>query len=147
MCTAYQYLFPRLRFTVLTISLCLRQKSPNNLSLFPEAESRKIFPNNNNNNNYIYHVMASFVTEVLSARGTLGDKDDFSCKIAKVQKKLQALKSSLQCHLEATYTDFISNISDTNYIIQQVMNCISSACQLAFQITNSKYQLINLSGS
>jgi hypothetical protein len=39
--------------------------------------------------------MASFVREILSATGTLDDKEDFAAKAIKIQKKLTDLKSQL----------------------------------------------------
>ena len=51
--------------------------------------------------------MASFVREVLSATGTLGDKEDFPGKILKIQKKLHDLKSSLQTHIDSRYADYV----------------------------------------
>ena len=50
--------------------------------------------------------MASFVREVLSATGTLGDKQDFPEKIVKIKKKLHDLKSQLESHIDSRYCDF-----------------------------------------
>ena len=58
--------------------------------------------------------MASFVREVLSATGTLGDIGNFPNKIGKIQKKLEDLKSSLLVHIDSKYCKFSSNISNAN---------------------------------
>ena len=50
--------------------------------------------------------MASFVREVLSATGTLGDKQDFPEKIVKIKKKLHDLKTQLEAHISSRYCDF-----------------------------------------
>ena len=50
--------------------------------------------------------MASFVREVLSATGTLGDKQDFPEKIVKIKKKLYDLKAQLEAHIASRYCDF-----------------------------------------
>ena len=50
--------------------------------------------------------MASFVREVLSATGTLGDKQDFPEKIVKIKKKLHDLKAQLEAHIDSRYSDF-----------------------------------------
>jgi hypothetical protein len=64
--------------------------------------------------------MASFVREVLSATGTLGDKEDFPGKILKIQKKLHDLKSSLQTHIDSRYADFATNLNDASSITAQM---------------------------
>jgi len=64
--------------------------------------------------------MASFVREVLSATGTLGDKEDFPGKILKIQKKLHDLKSSLQTHIDSRYADFATNLNDASSITVQM---------------------------
>ena len=60
--------------------------------------------------------MASFVREVLSATGTLGDKEDFPDKILKIKKKLDDLKSQLQAHIESRYSDFSTKLDGANRI-------------------------------
>jgi len=64
--------------------------------------------------------MASFVREVLSATGTLGDKENFPGKIVKIQKKLHDLKSTLQNHIHSKYTKFATNLNDASSITAQM---------------------------
>jgi len=64
--------------------------------------------------------MASFVREVLSARGTLGDKEDFPEKIIKIQKKLYDLKSTLLAQIDEHYGQFSRNISDASRVTKQM---------------------------
>ena len=54
--------------------------------------------------------MASFVREVLSATGTLGDKQDFPEKIVKIKKKLYDLKAQLEAHIASRYCDFSTRL-------------------------------------
>jgi len=64
--------------------------------------------------------MASFVTEVLTATGTLGEKEDFPAKVAKIKKKLHDLKSCLQTHIESKSVNFATNVSDASSITVQM---------------------------
>ena len=50
--------------------------------------------------------MASFVREVLSAAGTLDEKEDFAGKASKIQKKLTDLKSQLAVRLEKRHGEY-----------------------------------------
>jgi len=64
--------------------------------------------------------MASFVREVLSATGTLGEKEDFPGKIIKLQKKLHDLKTSLMVHIDNKYSNFSSNLNDAANVTNQM---------------------------
>ena len=64
--------------------------------------------------------MASFVREVLSATGTLGEIGNFPGKIGKIQKKLQDLKSGLLVHIDSKYSKFSSNLNDTSSLTTQM---------------------------
>jgi hypothetical protein len=64
--------------------------------------------------------MASFVREVLSAAGTLGEKEDLAGKMVKIRKKLLDLKSQLQSHIEARYGSFSSSLAATSLIASQL---------------------------
>ena len=64
--------------------------------------------------------MASFVREVLSAAGTLGDKEDLAGKMIRIRKKLLDLKSQLQSHIEARYGSFSSSLAATSLIASQL---------------------------
>ena len=64
--------------------------------------------------------MASFVREVLSATGTLGEIGNFPGKIGKIQKKLQDLKSALLVHIDTKYTKFSSNLNDASSLTTQM---------------------------
>jgi len=60
--------------------------------------------------------MASFVREVLSATGTLGDKQDFPEKIVKIKKKLHDLKTQLEAHISSRYCDFSTRLEGATRI-------------------------------
>jgi len=60
--------------------------------------------------------MASFVREVLSATGTLGDKQDFPEKIVKIKKKLHDLKAQLEAHIDSRYSDFSTRLEGATRI-------------------------------
>ena len=64
--------------------------------------------------------MASFVRQVLSATGTLGEKEDFPGKIMKIQKKLHDLKTSLMVHIDNKYSNFSSNLNDAANVTNQM---------------------------
>jgi len=64
--------------------------------------------------------MASFIREVLSATGTLGENLNFPSKIGKIQKKLEDLKSSLLVHIDTKYTKFSSNIGNVNALTENL---------------------------
>ena len=66
--------------------------------------------------------MASFVREVLSATGTLGEIGNFPGKIGKIQKKLADLKSALLVHIDSKYTKFSTNLSDANSLTNQMQD-------------------------
>jgi len=86
--------------------------------------------------------MASFVREVLSATGTLGDKEDFSDKISKIQKKLHDLKSALQNHIDNRYGNFATNLNDASSLTSQMETMSSEIETLNNSINNQmKMQL------
>ena len=64
--------------------------------------------------------MASFVREVLSAAGTLGDKEDLAAKMAKIRKKLLELKTQLQAHIAARYGAFSGSLATTSLVASQL---------------------------
>ena len=64
--------------------------------------------------------MASFVREVLSATGTLGEIGNFPGKIGKIQKKLQDLKSALLVHIDSKYSKFSTNLNDASSLTTQM---------------------------
>ena len=66
--------------------------------------------------------MASFVREVLSATGTLGEIGNFPGKIGKIQKKLQDLKSALLVHIDSKYTKFSTNLNDASSLTNQMQD-------------------------
>jgi len=80
--------------------------------------------------------MASFVTEVLTATGTLGDKEDFPGKVSKIRKKLHDLKSCLQTHIESRYTNFATNVSDASSITSQMEDLDSEIESINNNINN-----------
>ena len=64
--------------------------------------------------------MASFVREILSAAGTLGEKEDFAAKTTKIQKKLNDLKSQLSVHITNRYGNFSTTLSNTTNLTTQM---------------------------
>lgn len=78
--------------------------------------------------------MASFVREVLSAAGTLGDKEDLAAKMAKIRKKLLDLKSQLQTHIEARYGAFSGSLAATSLMSRQLERLKEEVQQLDITI-------------
>lgn len=70
--------------------------------------------------------MASFVREVLSATGTLGDKQDFPEKIVRIKKKLHDLKAQLEAHIDSRYCDFSTRFDCCHYRV--FFCCLSCNC-------------------
>ena len=70
--------------------------------------------------NECYSQMASFVREILSAAGTLGEKEDFAAKTTKIQKKLNDLKSQLSVHITNRYGNFSTTLSNTTNLTTQM---------------------------
>ena len=64
--------------------------------------------------------MASFVREILSAAGTLGEKEDFAAKTTKIQKKLNDLKSQLAVQVQNRYGNYATTLSTTTNITAQM---------------------------
>ena len=64
--------------------------------------------------------MASFVREVLSAAGTLDEKEDFAAKAVKIQKKLTDLKCQLAVGIEKKYGNYGSTLSSPGDVVGQM---------------------------
>ena len=80
--------------------------------------------------------MASFIREVLSATGTLGENLNFPSKIGKIQKKLEDLKSSLLVHIDTKYTKFSSNIGNVNALTENLKDLSDEIETLQNSINN-----------
>jgi hypothetical protein len=74
--------------------------------------------------------MASFVREVLSAAGTLGDKEGLAAKMAKIRKKLLDLKCQLQTHIETRYGSFSGSLAATSLLAAQLERLREELLQL-----------------
>lgn len=64
--------------------------------------------------------MASFVREVLSATGRLGEKEDYAGKAARLRSSIDDLKSGLSERIEARYTDFSASFAEVSQQIAQL---------------------------
>jgi len=64
--------------------------------------------------------MASFVREVLSAAGTLDEKEDFAAKAIKIEKKLSDLKCQLGVQIEKRYGNYSLTLSSPASISTQM---------------------------
>jgi len=64
--------------------------------------------------------MASFVREVLSAAGTLDEKEDFAAKAIKIEKKLSDLKCQLGVQIEKRYGNYSLALSSPATISTQM---------------------------
>ena len=80
--------------------------------------------------------MASFVREVLSATGTLGEIGNFPGKIGKIQKKLQDLKSGLLVHIDSKYSKFSGQLNDAANLSSQMEELSSEIETLNNSINN-----------
>ena len=93
--------------------------------------------------------MASFIREVLSATGTLGENLNFPSKIGKIQKKLEDLKSSLLVHIDTKFSLNIGNVNaltenlkDLSDEIETLQNSINN--HLKTQLGESNKELLEL---
>ena len=61
--------------------------------------------------------MASFVREVLSARGRLNEKEDFGGKALKLKHRVDDLKSNLRERIESRYDDFSASFAEVSMAV------------------------------
>lgn len=76
----------------------------------------------------------SFVQEVLAATGTLGEKEDFVAKAARLQKALDGLKTSLRVQIESRYQNFVDNYNETAAMISQMESAVAEVGALKVQV-------------
>ena len=69
-------------------------------------------------------VMASFVREVLTASGRLGEKEDFGGKASRLKLRVDDLKSNLRERIESRYDDFTASFNDVSIAVVQLENVI-----------------------
>ena len=68
--------------------------------------------------------MASFVREVLTASGRLGEKEDFGGKASRLKLRVDDLKSNLRERIESRYEDFAASFNDVSIAVVQLENVI-----------------------
>lgn len=68
--------------------------------------------------------MASFVREVLSATGRLGEKEDFSGKASRLKDRVDDLKSNLCSRIDSKYEDFIDSFDEVSTAVVQLETII-----------------------
>ena len=68
--------------------------------------------------------MASFVREVLSATGRLGEKENFSGKAARLQNRVDDLKSNLRERIVSRYEDFSGSFAEVSTAVLQLEDVI-----------------------
>ena len=76
----------------------------------------------------------SFVQEVLAATGTLGEKEDFVAKAARLQKAMDGLKTSLRVQIESRYKNFVDNYNETASMISQMESALVEVNGLKAQV-------------
>lgn len=64
--------------------------------------------------------MASFVREVLSATGRLGEKEDFSAKASRLRHRVDDLKTNLRERIESRYDDFSASFAEVSTAVAQL---------------------------
>ena len=80
--------------------------------------------------------MASFVREVLSATGRLGEKEDFGGKASKLRLRVDDLKSNLRERIESRYEDFSASFNDVSIAVVQLENVIREVEALENSVNN-----------
>ena len=68
--------------------------------------------------------MASFVREVLSATGRLGEKEDFGGKAARLKLRVDDLKANLRVGIESRYEDFSVSFAEVSTAVAQLENIL-----------------------
>ena len=68
--------------------------------------------------------MASFVREVLSATGHLGEKDDLAAKIHRLSSRIDELKSGLGSKISSRYDDFNCSFVEVSTSVDQLESVI-----------------------
>ena len=79
--------------------------------------------------------MASFVREVLSATGRLGEKENFSGKAARLQNRVDDLKSNLRERIEARYEDFSGSFAEVSTAVLQLEDVLKEVESLEHSIS------------
>ena len=79
--------------------------------------------------------MASFVREVLSATGRLGEKENFSGKASRLQNRVDDLKSNLRERIEARYEDFSGSFAEVSTAVLQLEDVIKEVESLEHSIS------------
>ncbi len=69
--------------------------------------------------------MASFVREVLSATGRLGEKDDFQAKATKLRSRVDDLKSDLCERINSRYSDFSASFSEVSMAVAELESVLN----------------------
>ncbi len=74
--------------------------------------------------------MTSFVREILSASGKLGDKEDSATKAVRLQKKLEEMKAELRREAEERYVHFLMDRGETVATVERMEAAAEEAEQL-----------------
>lgn len=69
--------------------------------------------------------MSSFVREILSASGKLGDKEDFMGKALRLEKRMDDLKTGLRVQMEGHYVEFVASFSETQAHLRQMDEAVA----------------------
>ena len=84
---------------------------------------------------FLVIIMASFVREVLSATGRLGEKENFSGKAARLQNRVDDLKSNLRERIVSRYEDFSGSFAEVSTAVLQLEDVIKEVESLDQAIT------------
>ncbi|XP_020496218.2 centromere/kinetochore protein zw10 homolog [Labrus bergylta] len=92
--------------------------------------------------------MASFVTEVLASSGKL-EKEDLSCKISKMSRKVEDAKEEVCDMINKRYSDFLPSLQGSEDLMKQVdevskemeilKNCIETEVQQNIHVAVDEY--------
>ena len=64
--------------------------------------------------------MASFVREVLSATGKLGEKEDFNAKASRLKSRVDNLIFCMRQKIESRYEEFSASIVEVSSVTAQL---------------------------
>jgi GTP cyclohydrolase I len=80
--------------------------------------------------------MTSFVREILSASGRLGEKEDLSTKTARLQKKLDEMKAEMRKDMENRYEEYISSFQEASELSNELNATVKEVETLTNTIKN-----------
>lgn len=80
--------------------------------------------------------MTSFVREILSASGKLGDKEDLNTKTARLAKKVDELKANIRKDVQDRYAEYLSNGGETEALASKMRAAAEEVEQLKVMLNS-----------